>query len=58
LSFAAIAVVSTVTVGSTEVAQSSKIFFDISIASFTPIGQVKVAAQEFNGSGSAALVRT
>ena len=35
---AVIAVVSTVTTGSTEVAQSSRIFFDISIASFAPVG--------------------
>ena len=33
-----IAVVSTVTVGSTSVAQSSRIFFDISIASLAPVG--------------------
>ena len=31
-------IVSTVTVGSTEVAQSSRIFFDISIASLAPVG--------------------
>lgn len=35
---AVIAVVSTVTVVSTEVAQSSRIFFDISIASLAPVG--------------------
>ncbi len=33
-----IAVVSTVTVASTEVAQSSRIFFDMSIASLAPVG--------------------
>ncbi len=35
---AVIAVVSTVTTGSTEEAQSSRIFFDISIASLAPVG--------------------
>jgi hypothetical protein len=35
---AVIAVVSTVTVGSTDVAQSSRIFLDISIACLAPVG--------------------